>query len=193
MQGGFMQKINITRIGVFVVSCGALTALLANQSALAQERARLSSGVTLIGTKRVRPSDPSFRWSIAAVLDPIRDKIAGHKIDMDMQGAFVWSETIHHTTSGDSEWFTRTIFWFAPDKVGQVRQMTPAQFAIAETLFKDINLGRARNLVVTKNGITGSVTNKELGVRAGQLTSMTKKRLQGEINAAQSALKGVGQ
>jgi hypothetical protein len=188
-----MRKINLSRLGLLVVCCAAGAAIIANQSALAQMRTRQSPIASLVGSKRIRSSDPTFKYSAAVVLAPIEDRIIGHKIDMDMQGLFVWSETIHHTTSGDSEWFTRSIFWFSPDQRGKVHEMTAGQLAMAKTLFKEVNLSKAKNLTVGRNGISGSLTTKELGLKAGQLARMTRSRLAAEAKANQAAMGEIGQ
>lgn len=188
-----MKKSSLPNMGVLLVSGVALVAITASQIASAQERVRQMQGNRLIGMKRITPSDPKFRSASALVLVDIKDKIIGQKIDMDMQGAFVWSDTIWNTTKGDNSLFTKTIFWFSPDQAGErARPMTAAQLALAQTIFTQANISRAKNVSVNNRGITGRVTAKELGMTGAQLTRLARQNVQKEMAMNAEALKGLG-
>ena len=189
-----MNKRSLWYLSGLVVSGAAIAAIYISQSALAQQRARTDSGAVLIQSRRITPSDPTFRWAAAAVIDPAKEKVIGHNWRGDMPGAFVWSETIKDSTAGNNSWFHRTIFWFAPDKGGiRARDMTPGELAMAETLFMDMDLSKAKNLAVTRDGITGDVTAKELGMDAGELVNRTKTRLANQTKMQNAAMKELGQ
>lgn len=184
------MKVAFTKLGVLAVFGLAFSAVFVNQQSAAKQM-KMSPLATLSMKKKISAADPNFKWAAAVAIAPIKDKIIGHKIDADMWGSFVFSETFYKTTSDNNTFFTRSVFWFEPDFSGKIKQMTPSQLALAETLFKNVNLGRAKNLSVTQNGIMGSVTAREIGMRSGQLEALTRTRLQQEIKTQTAALGGL--
>jgi hypothetical protein len=186
----------LSKLCGLVVSVVAISSVVDSQVSAAAQRApkpRRASGADLIGPRRIRPSDPTFKSAGAAILVDVSDIVTGNKIDVQMEGAFVWSETLNSHKSDDTTWFHKSIFWFAPDQLGErARAMSPAELAMAQTLFTQVNLSAAKNLVITRNGISGSVTEQELGLAKGELAKMTKARLQSQIDATTAALKSIG-
>lgn len=188
-----MRKKSLWYLSGLVVVGAAVAAIYISQSALAQQR-RTDSGAVLIANRRIATTDPTFRWAAVAVVDSAKEKVIGHNWKGDMPGAFVWSETIKDSTASNNSWFHRTIFWRPPNDMGiRYRDMSPAEMAMAETLFKDMDISKAKNLVITRDGITGTVTAKELGVDPAELVNRTRTRLANQSRMQNAAAKELGQ
>jgi hypothetical protein len=176
----------------FLVTCTAVTAIVVSQAAAARQVQKMSVASS-IGSSRIRSGDPKFKASAALVLYDVRQIVAGNKIDMNMQGAFVYSETFVSYKAGETTIWHTSLFSKDPNRANeQFKAMTPAELAQAETLFSSFNMAKAPGVSVNKFGFSGEVTSKQIGLRKGQLAQMTKMRLQNELAHANKAMEGLG-
>ncbi|MFI5385940.1 MAG: hypothetical protein ACHQ50_07450 [Fimbriimonadales bacterium] len=153
------------RLGIALVSGVALASIVLSQVAFAQRGRNPSSGVSaLIGRGSIRPSDDRFQPAAAMFLNEASKATPGKG------GTFV-SQTVMVDA------FDRYLINI-PARMArgeQMRPLTPSETLVLEELFSS-DLSKSRSIEVNENGIQGTVSPRDLGMKPQQIMDKARAR-----------------
>ncbi|MFI5385938.1 MAG: hypothetical protein ACHQ50_07440 [Fimbriimonadales bacterium] len=173
------------KVGVALVTGAAITAIVLSQVAFAQRGDRNSaSGVSsLIGRGTIRPNDDRFQPAAAMVLH----EAAGGSDPAGLRGKTIFTRTIA------SDWINETV-WHIPSRLArgeQMRPLTPSETLLMEELFSN-DLSKSRGIEVNGDGIQGSVSPRDLGMKPQQIMEKARARGMQRSQWYQQAAAGLG-
>ena len=147
-----MKHTRSNKLGIGLVTCAALSAIVFSQVAYAKQRGGTTSGVSeLVGRSRIRPDDPRFQPAAMMFVNEAEGfGSAAQKGGIIIVKTMRWDVFDH--------WF----IVIPPNARGaQVRPLTPSELLVMEELFSR-DLSNARDLEVNGDGISGKVTLRDL-------------------------------
>lgn len=153
------------KLGVGIVVCVAIGAIVLSQLAFAQQRAsKLQAAAQFVGTGKVGPDDARFEPAALMFVNE-----AANSPVANLQAGFY--QTI---LNGDVT--VRIAAATSPEGNGaKMRPLTPSEALFLEELFSH-NLAGAKGLAIDARGVSGTVTSRDLRMRPGQLVQMAKAR-----------------
>ena len=162
-----MNLINLTRVGVALVTCAAICSILLSRGAFAQGDDRGHSGLAaLMGNATVRSNDPRFQPLAAMVVN----EAAGGGLSAAKGNNYI-SQTVL------TDFFDRYIVHIprGAARGAEPRPVTASEALLLEELFSR-NLGSVRGLEVSKDGLAGAVKPQDLHLRPQELIGAAKAR-----------------
>ncbi|MFI5385939.1 MAG: hypothetical protein ACHQ50_07445 [Fimbriimonadales bacterium] len=172
------------RLGIALVSGVALTGIVLSQIAFAQRGERnATSGISaLIGRGGIRASDDRFQPAAAMVINAA----SGGGGTAGLRGGVYFDKTMTRN------WIDHTLFWIPSSAArgGEMRPLTPSEALLMEELFSK-DLSKVRGIEVNENGIQGSVSPRDLGMKPEQLTEMARARAKARLDWYQQAAGGL--
>ena len=171
-----------TRISVAIVTGAALSAIVLSQGSVDRAPAQPAPSVSvasLLGNQILHTNDERFRPVAMAVVHEAESGRAS-------AGVTFVRETIY------TDAFNKYLIVFPPSiaRATPMRPLTPSEAVLLEELFSS-DLHNANNVMITRNGINGVISARDLGVKVSDLAQKAKARAteksQWYNNAAKSA------
>ena len=162
-----MKTSTLSKLGVALVTCGAISSIMLSQGAFAQGEGSETGFATLVGRDPIRSSDPRFQPVASLVVSESTERAAsGAKAQVFFTRYIVTNYIDRYLISSGMRGGGRSE---AP------RELTASEALLLEELFTH-DLGKARSAEITNDGFSGAVRPQDLDLSAQEVMAKAKAR-----------------